>query len=344
MSPPFESKIRDFARRLFAQLPQVGQAGEASPAERVASQGTIAPHVGAYYHKVSSGPSADNRGITGTGTLPNVRTDPNRTFMGPGGVNDWMSGPLDRPSVYMGGNARGHELDAGLSWSRRYDESGQPTFTDRAGSSDGGDPAHRFTKRGGVVRDGHGDVVTDQRVIDSLQPNFAFRAFWRTTNRDEGNQWHNADKADPNQYFYPGQKVSMSIATDPAHRNQVRMQISADGQTFDQTFRQQGFGEDAAQAFKRVNSIDQFDIINGERVSLEKAPDKTVRPTRAQALDGGWDEVSIIRANGSTKPLMPKATTILHGRDVDPNSFQVDPTRSNAAGGEYVDIIPIKAY
>lgn len=338
MTPPFKlPNFREMAERWIAQLPQVG---ETAAPRQAAIQGQVSEHTGAYYHKVASGQSADNRGIRGAGTLPEVSSDPRRNFVGLGGINDWQTGPLDRPSIYMGGTARGHELDAGLSWGRRYDEKGRPTFTDRANGTDGGDPAHRFTRQGNVVQDGNGKAVTDPAVLGALQPNFAFRAFWRTTNSDEGNLWNNADKSDPNQYFYPGQKINMSI--DTARGNQVQMRISAEnGPTFAQNFRQQGFGEGGAQLFKRVNSIDQFDIVNGERMSLEKTRDKTVRPTRASALGGSWDEVSIIRGNGSTTPLPINARTVIHGSDVDPRTFQTD-SRKAAAGGEAIDIIPIR--
>jgi hypothetical protein len=340
MTFPFDV-VRNFADRLIGQLQEIGQT--AAPERVAATQGQESRFTGAYYHKVSSTASAENRGISGTGTLPEIRTDPNRTFVGAGGINDWQTGPLDRPSVYMGGHAKGHELDAGLSWSRRYDESGRATFTDRAEGTDGNDPAHRFSKQGNIWRDGTGQEISDPAVIRSLQPNFAFRAFWRTTNEGETNPWHNADKSDPNQYFYPGQQISMSINTDNTHPNRVQMEISTPGQpAFRQAFHQEGFGEGGRQEFKRVNSIDQFDIHEGERRSVEKTPDKTVRVTQATAVGGGWDSVSILKTRGADQALRATQSTVIHGRDVDPRTFQSDPARSNAAGGEYVDIFPIK--
>jgi hypothetical protein len=58
--------------------------------------------LGAYYRKAVS--SFDHwTGIEGVVTLPDLITDPVR-------------GTLDGASIYMGGQARGQEIDAGLSW------------------------------------------------------------------------------------------------------------------------------------------------------------------------------------------------------------------------------------
>ena len=51
---------------------------------------------------------------------------------------------FDRPSVYVGGNGGGHEVDCGLTWDRVYDERGRATFTDSPAGNDGRDPARRF--------------------------------------------------------------------------------------------------------------------------------------------------------------------------------------------------------
>jgi hypothetical protein len=72
----------------------------------------------------------------------------------------------------MGGNANGHELDAGVSWSRHHNAKGLPTWTDSTTGTDGGDPARRFTKEKGVVLDGNGKTITDRKVLNRLQPNY----------------------------------------------------------------------------------------------------------------------------------------------------------------------------
>jgi hypothetical protein len=77
MSPPLDL-LKNLGHRIIAQFPELGPAPAAAPAKVQLSKFT-----GAYYHKVSSGASADNRGIGGNGTLPFVRTDlnPNRNFV-----------------------------------------------------------------------------------------------------------------------------------------------------------------------------------------------------------------------------------------------------------------------
>lgn len=142
---------------------------------------------GAYFCKVSSRASKSYVGITGTGTLPRASFDPARYHYPAASEAAWLEGPMDIPSVYMGGNA-GTELDAGLSWERVYDKSGQPTWTDLPGGTDGGDPAHRFSKHDDTDQlvDGN-DVSHDPAGID-LVANFGFRPFWRTIYQGQ-NTW-----------------------------------------------------------------------------------------------------------------------------------------------------------
>jgi hypothetical protein len=64
---------------------------------------------GSYYRKIASS-RGDWQGISGVITLPTPAMDPMR--FGKNGL------PLDGFSIYMGGNARGQEVDAGLSWER----------------------------------------------------------------------------------------------------------------------------------------------------------------------------------------------------------------------------------
>jgi hypothetical protein len=302
----------------------------------------ISDWTGAYYHKVVSRRAIENTGIQGITVLPNVRTDPSRTFVhrdanGNALIDDYRTGPLDRPSIYLGGNAMGHELDCGLSWSRHHDERGRATYTDRAEGTDGGDRSRRFYKTaGGTWRDGFDREVTDRRVIDRLEPNYAFRAFWRPTNKGVKENWANAEKSDQKQYFYPGQKIGMSVFG--VGRDQMQMRISAPGQQgFEQKFTAQGFGRGGAQEFKRVNAIDQFDVVNGQRVSLEKTVDRNVRKTSTTALGGSWDRVSLITRDGLV-PLNSGRSTVVHGRDVHPNTFRVRSRTEN--GGELIDLVP----
>ncbi|MEW5847677.1 MAG: peptidoglycan-binding domain-containing protein [Myxococcota bacterium] len=307
----------------------------------------------AYFHKVSSESSSSNQGIEGRGTLPQV--DIKRTMGTPGNRE-----PLDIPSVYMGGHANGKEADVGLSWSRRHDQvngTHVPTFTDRPEGTDGGDPRHRFTKVGGVVRNGLGEEVKDPEVIKKLEPNYAFRVFWRTTNKepkldDKGNvvkengktvysnnQWHNPPPGLPNQYFYPGDKIQMSVKVVGDEKVQVSVgKLNEPRHEYTSApFTAQGFTRDAEKSFKRVNSIDQFVVKDGKRKGIEslKLP---VQDTQTTVTGGGWDEVRILQNNNRSRPLNSRKDTMIHGTDVDLRSFQV--SGRNARGGEYVDIVP----
>lgn len=86
-------------------VPVVNKVVEAIPGEVPPASGYPC-FLGAYYRKAVS--SFDYwTGIEGVVTLPNLIIDPARN--GP-------DGPRDGASIYMGGQARGQEIDAGLSW------------------------------------------------------------------------------------------------------------------------------------------------------------------------------------------------------------------------------------
>jgi hypothetical protein len=85
----------------------------------------VDPHArGAYFRKVASRPRADTHGIRVRVRLPDLAFDPAREYAAPGSQSDYRTGPLDRPSVYIGGTAANHEVDVGLTWDRVYDGSG----------------------------------------------------------------------------------------------------------------------------------------------------------------------------------------------------------------------------
>lgn len=81
---------------------------------------------GAYFRKVASSPRPDAHGIRVVVRLPRIEFDPAREYVGAAGLADYKTGPLDRPSVYLGGTASGHEVDVGLTWDRVYDPGGAP--------------------------------------------------------------------------------------------------------------------------------------------------------------------------------------------------------------------------
>ena len=303
---------------------------------------------GAYYRKVEAEPSKLYKGIAGTGYLPQVSFDPKRFYVGPNGMDDWMTGPLDRPSVYMGGNANGHEADVGLTWDRVYDSQGRPTYTDNAEGSDMRDPAHRFAveKRGTtkVLVDGNGREVARGADVDKklkeLRPNFAFRPFWRAP------EWNNPKPGSrENVYFYPGEKFNMSVTV--LGKGQVRLDISgADAfnnkVSFSKPIPAPGFGEGGLESFKRVNSIDQFYVDSkGVRHAVERT---NVRPTRTVAHSGGWESVSLLRRPPATGRVAMTGDKFTEVRGPDTYDRYHDIFHlwgfDKSKGGERVDIVP----
>lgn len=252
---------------------------------------------GAYFRKVISGASARYAAIHVSGVLPSVRIDENRWFTTAQANGEfWKAGPLDRPSVYLGGRASEVEVDAGLSWDRVYDDENRPTWTDVAGSrSDGRDPAHRFTiAADGTVKSATG--VTRPQKLEGLKENFAFRPYWRVSR--PSNAWENPPPGTPtNVYFYPGEEFRMQIRT--AGENKLRMNIGgAGGRAFEITFDALGWGVGANQTWKRVHSIDQFTVRDGKRVGLETLK-SDVLPTNARLVDMTWTEVSLLDIHGA---------------------------------------------
>lgn len=119
-------------RRLLVWAPFSTILGCGSPAIRsqhapaCVVEATVASVTGAYFRKVESQPRVDVHGIRATIRLPRITFDPTREFVSPEGEGDYRTGPLDRPSVYVGGNAAGHEVDVGLTWDRVYDSHAAP--------------------------------------------------------------------------------------------------------------------------------------------------------------------------------------------------------------------------
>ncbi len=315
---------------------------------------------GAYFRKVESPASAQNRGITGTGTLPQVSTDPTRYFEGSGSTA-WQTGPLERPSVYMGGRAGGKEVDAGLTWDRVYDSQGRATFTDSPNGSDMRDPSRRFVRTTVEGQPAIVDSNSPPRVVakgkaevdakmKTLRENFAFRPFWRDTNSDTAadKRWHNpplqsapgGKPEERNQYFYPGERFTMTIQNQAPGR--VRMDIRLEGakqhQHFTTQFRQEGWGTGKPASFKRVNSVDQFAIRDGKRVGAEKLG---VEPTRTTALGGSWDEVALLRTGDKRVPMTGPQFTTVKGQDTAARYAKIFKiSGSTDQGGERVDIRP----
>lgn len=335
------------------------------------------PTTGAYFYKVMSHARTDASAIEGAGVLPLVRIDPAREHP-PAfslGEDEYMRGPLDVPSVYMGGNA-GTELDAGLSWSRVLDGGLRPLWTDLPTGSDGRNPRHRFAlvlgKKTLQAVDGKGDVYDlyrpdghfvgnadelagervallrpDGSVVTSsvaLQPDFAFRPFWRTEVRTATgafeNRWANPEPGDAGFIFlYPGEHYSMRLAVAGPERVRLAIALENDPRvSLDVTFEQARFGTGAAIRWKRVNSIDQFRVLaSGARKGNE---DWSVIPTRTAVTGARWNECALV-VGGARVPVMGPSFIEARGVELASRFGQVFRTTDfTAQGGESIDIEP----
>lgn len=109
---------------------------------------------GAIFNKTESDALPEYRGITAKVRLPELSFDASRYYKGNAQTPLYKVGPLDRPSVYLGGisnpgESKSRIMDVGLCWDRVYSAQGLETFTDKAPKGqlhgcDGNDPAHRF--------------------------------------------------------------------------------------------------------------------------------------------------------------------------------------------------------
>jgi hypothetical protein len=297
---------------------------------------------GAYFRKVTSRASAAHSGIRGEGTLPQITIDRSRWLSTPAELRGadaaphavFTFGPLDAPSVYMGGHAGNQEVDCGLSWNRVFLRDGRGTWTDNLSSgSDGGNPARRFVvEPNGKVVDGLGNVRA--RGLDGLVENFAFRPYWRVQ------AWANPSlRSAENRYFYPGTPFRMNVRA--ISRNTVQMRIDSgvtDTAPFITTFNAPGFGVGLAQSFKRVNSVDQFRILNGKRDGLEGS---NVLPTQTRVTDAKWKNVSLLGNGGVQRCKLACGAQSVTGLDIAGNYdqiFSLDDQSSD--GGETIDIHP----
>lgn len=307
---------------------------------------TVDEHArGAWFRKVSSAASAGYVGIEARGRLPRVSLDPDRYHVPAATEAPWVLGPLDRPSVYVGGRADGHELDCGLTWDRVYDRQGRPTFTDLDGC-DGGDPTRRFAKTGdGGLVDGTGAAVPAARaaaLLPRLVANFAFRPFWRTT-VSAGNQWHQpkVGSAD-NVYFYPGEPILLRVEAVGRDRVRLLLRGATAAQALEVTFTQEGFGRGRPQTWKRVSSIDQFRqvVVAGQRLRRGNEG-RDALPTRSRVTGAAWYEVHLLLAGGRRAPLAGAPHREVRGVDAAPRYDAVFSRRAfTTHGGEELDIVP----
>jgi hypothetical protein len=299
---------------------------------------------GAYFRKIVSAPASRWRGVTGSGVLPHFQSDPERYFTPAAGQPGFWTGPLDRPSVYIGASSPKAEFEAGLTWDRVYDRAGRPVFTDLASGTDGNDEAHRF-----VAADADGETVMvnalGRRAAEgaALVPDFAFRPF-----RRGAAGWGNPEVGSPdNVYLYPGEAFTMTLQISAA--GAVRLDIRAEsggqgtgggGGWRHHTWKgsEPGLREGGTLLVKRVNAIGQFRVVDGRRSGNEG---HAVIPTAALAVGACWRRSASLAARDRRVPLAGRNAVAVAGADTAPVYASVFRLSGlEADGGECIDIVP----
>lgn len=275
--------------------------------------------IGAYYRKVITPASAANLGIYSRGGLiPEFAQDTNRFFIqeSDGAVgyslaemNDPKTGSRDRPSIYMGGRCNNIEVDAGLAWNRVFAvvpgaTTARATWTTEADASSRADQYVIGIRDGGyVVKDLAGNEVatgasfapaSDGTVTigtKTLRPNFAFRPFFRSSDRTTNSGYHTIATAGGanDSRFYAGEPFTMELKR--LQTGEIRLTVTGGANGAEQTVYSSvvaGFDGTGSPVYKRVDSIDQK---GREAIATERTNSTIVR--------GGWGVTSVLKTTGN---------------------------------------------
>lgn len=273
--------------------------------------------IGAYYRKVITPASSANLGIhSRDGEIPEFASDANRFFFqetdGVTGyslaeMNDYRTGSKDRPSIYLGGRSNNIEIDAGLAWNRVFAVVSGSTYATWTDDADGSSRTSQFfiEKSGGTyfVKDLQGVQITsgiyfmptsDGSVTigtKTLYPNFAFRPFFRSSDRTTNSGYHSIATAGGanDSRFYAGDAFTIELKL--LQTGQIRLMISGgasgSGEATNYTTTVSGYNS-GSPTFKRVDSIDQK---GREGIPTE--------PTNATIVRGGWGITSVLKSTGN---------------------------------------------
>lgn len=272
--------------------------------------------IGAYYRKVITSSSSTNLGIHSRGgTIPEFAPDNNRFFIqesdGIAGyslaeMNDPKTGPRDRPSIYLGGRSNNIEVDAGMAWNRVFavvpgSTAARATWTTEL---DGSSRTDQFvigqrTASEYVVKDLAGNEVafgsSFQPTADgsvtiggkTLRPNFAFRPFFRSSDRTTNSGYHTiatAGGSNDSRYYAADQ---FNIELKKLSTGEIRLTISGNGEQTVYAATVAGFGSGSAPSYKRVDSIDQ-----------KGREGQTTERTNSTVVRGGWGVTSVLKTSG----------------------------------------------
>ena len=268
---------------------------------------------GAYYYKVTSLSGFD--GLRAELVLPTFRPDSSRQFdyrmENPKHRAVW-AGPLDLADVYFGASHpdTGEEMDSGLAWSVVTDPQGRFILHSPAAALEGRDPATWFRldealrelsdPQGSVVARGAHDI--DQAIrVRGLRFFHAFTPFYR--NNESATAWN----AFRDRYYVAGERVQVSLTLDAGT---FTLRVTSPGhRDFTARWMQSGFGRSTRGfIFKRIASIDQFNIVNDERRVNEPSAGHpvTVIATTAGVSGMVWETTGVRHPpSGSWEPLHP---------------------------------------
>lgn len=270
--------------------------------------------IGAYYRKVITPASAATLGIHSRGgTVPVYNQDNNRYFIQESDgivgyslaeMNDPKTGSKDRPSIYMGGRSNNIEVDAGLAWNRVFAvvpgaTQARATWTTDSDCSSRTDQ-YVIGIRGTdyVVKDLPGNEVavgtSFQPAADgtvtigtkTLRPNFAYRPFFRSSDRTTNSGYHTIATAGGtnDSQFYAGETFTLELKK--LQTGEIRLTISGTAQQTVYASVVTGFNG-GSPSYKRVDSIDQK---GREGIPTE--------PTNATVVSGGWGVTSVLKSSG----------------------------------------------
>ncbi len=260
---------------------------------------------GAWFRKVKTARSKLLTGIRTVVRLPQVTLDPDRWHRDlVEGEDSSMIGPLDRPSVYLGGNGSGHEVDCGLTWDRVY----------------------------------LGDGTSTEEF--AFRPFWRAEGKWRNPKVKDADR----GDGPPNVYFRPGETLALSVeCTAPDKLRMTLAGVDDPKKVVVVNFDVPGFGRAQGwQEWKRVHSVDQFREVDGRRVGNEPRPGKPTRviPTRARLTGGRWLSVEILTKTGPV-PLTAKTGTAIRGNDTGAVYASAFPGSGfTVSGGEDIEVRP----
>ncbi|MFN8060498.1 MAG: hypothetical protein U0Q12_15190 [Vicinamibacterales bacterium] len=320
---------------------------------------------GAYYRKVESQANRTTTGIRAVMTLPTFTSDPTRQNNDP---TLGKTGPMDRPSMYMGAHAEATidkthvsaEADIGLQYTQRYDAQGRPTYVLRQVQDAGTRPSDAqlyYLGDDGEYYNQNGERFTGNKA--DMVEHYTYTPFARLNEpvmvngkpqigRDGKVVYDNryvplSPKEDQSRYFYPGERVEMSVSRTTGPDGAVTFSVQRDGSapqiyTLDSVVLVR---PDADVSVKRVTSIDQYVWLDGQVQSAEKRAPPTVDPTKASLSGAVWERVTVLggedqfMTGGTFTEVVPKDPG---NRVNEAQTFTIGSPTSK--GGERITITP----